>query len=244
MTIMTATIVLMLTMVTSAGTALACPTTKISFPKMAYPSCSQYEPFPTTCPFLPQNLKLIEDITWNGVNSYDGGNVGWWALITFAEHDQIYSSPSGTYYFFATGTGTWTTYAGALSPNQGVVEPRDGSGTYSYVECTTFTASAFSPSYPTTGFVGTFNYGGTQAIVVLGTYAKQLAAVSSSIPFDPIANYFIYNTNTVNQINSNFFGSYAYEYNCHAMYDYNSCHAMYEYIFGNQPVVTIGDIVT
>ncbi len=189
----------------------------------------------------PRDSKLIEDITWTGVNSFDGGNVGWWALDCFTEHDQVYQASTGTYYFFATGSGTWTTYATALSPNKGAPEPKDGSGTYSYQEFTSFTATAFNPTYKTSGFVGTFNYEGTKAIVLLGTYSKQLAAWTGTIPFDPIANYFTYNTNTINEINGNFLGSYTYVYQDSAPWH---SEIMQEYIIGNLPVVMVGDIVT
>ena len=193
-------------------------------------------------PVAPPKSKLIEDITWTGVDSFDGGNVGWWALDTFIEHDMIYQAASGTYYFFGSGSGTWETFAGALSPNYGVTEPKGGSGTYCYQEFTYFTATAFSPEYKTSGYVGTFNYinnGETLAdaihVIQLGTYSAQLPEWNGYIPFDPIASYFTYNANTGNQINANFLGSYTYVY---------AHEVMHQYIIGNQPVIMIGDIVT
>jgi hypothetical protein len=195
-----------------------------------------------TFPSVPPKSKLIESITWTGEKSFDGGNVGWWALDTFTEHDQIFLAPDDTYYFFATGFGTWQTFEGALSPNKGVVEPKDGSGIYCYQEFTYFTATAFSPEYKTCGYVGTFNYinnGETSAdaiaVIKLGTYSAQLPEWNGYIPFDPIASYFTYNANSVNQIDGNFLGSSTYVY---------AHEVMREYIIGNLPVIMIGDIVT
>jgi hypothetical protein len=98
-------------------------------------------------------------------------------------------------------SGTWTTFAGALSPQNGVKEPNGGSGSMNAAVVKIFTDTFLGPycaptkthkctgtysTKPLTGNIGVFNLGGTKSQILLGSYAKQK-------PFSPtsfLTHYF------------------------------------------------------
>lgn len=122
---------------------------------------------------LPPGSRVILHVSFVDVNVEDGGNVGYWALDTLYFTDTFWQAPDGSIYYLLSIVGTWTTFAGALSPQNGVSEPATGSGTL-VQEWSGHILTTFEPgSRPTSGFIGVFNAGGTKADVLLGTYALQ-----------------------------------------------------------------------
>jgi hypothetical protein len=126
-------------------------------------------------------------------NDEDSGLVGYWALDNFVESFVIWQNNDTTPNTFCAldqYSGTWKTFAGALSPQNGVEEPNGASGSMNaaivkiftgtflgpYCKATkTYTCSGTYSAKPTTGNIGSFNLGGTKSQILLGTYTKQKA---------------------------------------------------------------------
>jgi hypothetical protein len=124
-------------------------------------------------------------------NYEDSGSVGYWALDIFVEGFIIWRNTGTTPNTFCAlnqYSGTWTTFAGALSPQNGVREPYGGSGIMSgaiikiftgtfrgpyCLATTTNTCNGMHSTKPLTGSIGVYYLGGSQSQVLLGTYAKQ-----------------------------------------------------------------------
>jgi hypothetical protein len=111
------------------------------------------------------------DIAYLVTNDEDSGIPGYWALDNYTKTLQVWQLADGSYYGIGGYSGTWQTFAGALSPMAGVVQPRDGSGPYNGTWTGTFTFSgAFNPSAkPVSGNIGSYDFGGTKVDVLKGT---------------------------------------------------------------------------
>jgi hypothetical protein len=82
-------------------------------------------------------------------------------------------------------SGKWQTFAGALSPGAGTVQSKDGRGTFQGGYTGTFTAPpGFTSAF---GNIGTIDYGGTKADILLGTYG---AGQTGPTPFSFLSTYF------------------------------------------------------
>jgi len=118
----------------------------------------------------------IINATMHVINDEDSGLVGYWALDDYQKTMTVWEN-SGTspaiFCALVQYIGEWHTFQGALSPQNGVAEPNDGSGSFSggYVAIFTATFLANGSSEPLTGSIGNFNYGGTKADILLGSYA-------------------------------------------------------------------------
>jgi hypothetical protein len=100
------------------------------------------------------------------------------------------ATPPRTFCALVQYSGTWTTFQGALSPQNGVKQQNSGSGDMKGAMVIVFTGNYLGPFAkhceaatcsiePTSGNIGTFNLGGTSSQIELGTYAKQT-------PFNPV----------------------------------------------------------
>ncbi len=137
-------------------------------------------------------------------NYEDSGVVGYWALDNFVESSIIWQNNGTAPYTICAldqYSGTWRTFSGALSPQNGVSEPLSGSGRMMGVIVKTFTGTFLGPycrvtnthtcsgtysTKPTTGNIGVHNLGGNRSQIVLGNYASQA-------PFNPtsfLTHYF------------------------------------------------------
>ena len=134
---------------------------------------------------VPPGSVLVLNITHKVTNDEDSGNVGYWALDNYNKHVQIWQIPDGTFYVVARYSGTWMTFAGALSPGAGVPQSKDGRGTFDGGYTATFTATGFTSAF---GNIGKFDYGGTKADVLLGTYGAGQTGPTS--PFSFLSAYF------------------------------------------------------
>jgi hypothetical protein len=123
-------------------------------------------------------------------NDEDSGYAaGYWALDNYVQTVQVWSLGGTQYEAVQTFKGTFTTYAGALSPQNGVSEPNTETGTLVGEIVSTFSATSFNPSnYVVYGNLGTKNYGGTEANVLLGTYALQ--GSGDATPYNWFTAYF------------------------------------------------------
>jgi hypothetical protein len=121
--------------------------------------------------------KLVVNVTAKVVNDEDSGLCGYWALDHYNKQIQIWQLSSDTFLVKESYEGFWQTFAGAISPGADCTTdtPTEGTtafGTFQGNLSFTVTGT-FSPSKRTDGFIGAFDFGGTQADILLGTYSKQ-----------------------------------------------------------------------
>jgi hypothetical protein len=139
------------------GTTLKCPGTK---------------GLTVTLPSQPKGSTLVLDIKHAVQNDEDSGLAGYWALDYYTVHLQVWKVTDGSYYAIKTYDGIFQTPQGANSPGatSPTIEQQSAFGDFSGGYVATFTdTSTINPSgYPTHGNIGTFNYGGTTADILLG----------------------------------------------------------------------------
>jgi len=111
----------------------------------------------------------VLDISYIVTNDEDSGFVGYWALDTYLKTVQVWQDPNvlTNFYVIATYLGLFQTFKGALSPEAGTLEPCNGIGVMQGGYFASFTATGFTLE---SGFVGTYNFGGTKADILLGSY--------------------------------------------------------------------------
>lgn len=130
---------------------------------------------------VPAGSKLVLNINYKVVADEDSGLAGYWALDNYNKQVQVWqsSTDSSQFYVVARYTGNWNTFAGVPSPGNTGTASKDASGTDEGGYVATFTATSCTPTF---GNIGTFNYGGTKADVLLGTYGA--GQTGPSTPFD------------------------------------------------------------
>jgi len=105
-------------------------------------------------------------------NDEDAGNVGYWALDNYPKSIVIWEDSTNTNFCaLIQYSGTWQTFAGALSPQNGVAEVNTRSGHFTAAYVAMFTGTFF-PTVPVHGSIGTYNFGGTMADILLGSYGN------------------------------------------------------------------------
>ena len=120
----------------------------------------------------PTGSTHLATVTMTVTNDEDTGFVGYWALDSYTKTIDLWQTSPGNFYALVTYSGTWETFAGALSPQNGVNEPFGGSGPMNGGYIWTFTGTLLA-TYPTSGSLGTFNLGGSSSDILLQTYAHQ-----------------------------------------------------------------------
>ena len=124
---------------------------------------------------IPHGSTMVLQVTYKVINDEDSGNSGYWAMDNYTKSVQVWESPGGTYYVIGLYSGTWTTYAGALSPKNGAPESMTASGTFHGGYIATFSANGVTGS---SGHLGIKNYNGTVGDIKLGTYSNQVGPAS------------------------------------------------------------------
>ncbi len=139
---------------------------------------------------VPSGSVLVLNVTYKVINDEDSGNVGYWALDNYKKHLQVWKVPDGTFYAVARYVGKWRTFETALSPGTGTPEEKDASGTFQggYIATFTFTGTFNPDNLKKKGKIGTFDYGGSKADVLLGTYGN--GQTGAPEPFDVLSRYF------------------------------------------------------
>ena len=142
--------------------------------------------------------KLVLDVTANIINDPDSGNFGYWALDNLTRNMQVWqisipATSADTYNSYVANiidNGIATTFAGAISPGVGVVEPNNGVSTITGYEDLTFNA-IFTPGsntvYTNGNVIASFNNEGTPSYILLGTYSNQ--AKSTYSPASTFSHY-------------------------------------------------------
>ena len=85
----------------------------------------------------------------------------------------------------ATYSGVFQTFKGALSPENEVTEKTDATGILIGGCVATFTATSFITAC---GYIGIYNYGGTKADILKGTYGN--GQVGDTNVFNYLSKYF------------------------------------------------------
>jgi hypothetical protein len=141
-------------------------------------------------------VKLIA-VTWNVTNDEDSGVLGYWALdyyhvslnVWFIKNTVGGYTANSYYALKAYSNAVFVSANGAVSPQNGYTENDSAFGTWSGAYNATLTGYSFSPgTTPTSGFLGTKNYGGTTKDLLLGTYGS--GQTGSTNNFDWVSTYF------------------------------------------------------
>lgn len=134
---------------------------------------------------VPDGATLVLNIKHKVTNDEDSGNAGYWALDNYNKHIKVWQLLDGTFYVVVKYEGKWNTFKGALSPGAGVAESKDASGEFEGGYTATFTATSFTSKF---GNIGTKDYGGSKADVLLGTYGA--GQTGPTTPFSWLSTYF------------------------------------------------------
>ena len=119
------------------------------------------------------------NITLKITNDEIVGRYGYWALANYTRTVKAYpmlnpnsSNSNSAYFLMVDLNGTWRTFAGALSPDNGTLEPLNGSGAF-YVKYDAIENYTLNKSAQLNGYVGEFNLNGTIKDILKGRYANQ-----------------------------------------------------------------------
>jgi hypothetical protein len=145
------------------------PQIKISSATLACPIVTPSSIIPYLAP--PVHIPII-NVTMHVTNDEDTGLVGYWALENYNKTIQVWQFPNGSYVALVLYSGTWNTYAGALSPEHGIDQPVNASGIMMGGYVATFNNTSLAAIKPIIGDIGTYDYLGTKADVLLGKYSN------------------------------------------------------------------------
>ncbi|MDA4129899.1 MAG: hypothetical protein OK457_03935 [Thaumarchaeota archaeon] len=142
--------------------------------------------------FLPPGPALgsvkVLNVVYTVTNDEDGGIYGYWALDSYVQHVQVWQQPDGTFFSTVAALGIFTTFAGAISPNsQTTTESKTASGIFLANYKSVFGATSFTSK---TGFLGTFNFGGTVSDILLGTYGNGNGQTGDGAPVSVLPMFF------------------------------------------------------
>ena len=144
----------------------------VGMPALAQPTHSTWGSF-VNAGGVPAGSTLVVNVTYKVTNDEDSGNAGYWALDSYNKQLKVWQGPDKTtFYVVGRYTGTWQTFAGALSPGSGVTQTRDASGPFEggYVATFEFCGTINPGGYKANGNIGAFDLQGTKTDVLLGTY--------------------------------------------------------------------------
>jgi hypothetical protein len=137
--------------------------------------------------------RVVLNIGWKANNDEDSGLAGYWSLDYFVEHVTVWQFPNGTFYAVKFYAGIFQTPQGAISPGTAAkAENVSAFGSIIGGYVAKFDG-VFNPgTKPTSGFIGTKDYGGTLVDVLKGTYGN--GQVRDRHPYDWVSAYFTSNT--------------------------------------------------
>ena len=136
---------------------------------------------------FPQGAKQVMSISMNVINDEDSGMVGYWALDNYTKTVTVWQEPNGIYYANVTYSGTFTTYDGALSPQNGVKETQTVTGTFTGGYVATFTGT-LNANMQLNGYIGSYNFGGTVTDILKGMYNNGQTGATNA--YDWLTAYF------------------------------------------------------
>lgn len=119
--------------------------------------------------YAVQPKKLVINITYKVINDEDFGWGSWyWAITNYNVHVQVWQLADGSYFAEKTYIGFFYVPMGALSPNVGVVEPKDGFGRLDSYYTVKFKGT-LKTDVQLNGFIGTKDFRGKIDDILLGT---------------------------------------------------------------------------
>jgi hypothetical protein len=120
----------------------------------------------------------IINVRMSVTNDEDSGFDGYWALDNYQKSIYVWqmppTGPAATFCALVQYSGLWQTFAGAISPASqptnppGVTQPSDGNGPMSGGYVSGPFTGVYNPTKPTSGFIGSFDCGGTKADILKG----------------------------------------------------------------------------
>jgi len=137
---------------------------------------------------VPSGSVLVLNIKHHVTNDEDSGNVGYWALDNYEKQIKIWQTSPGNFLVVTKYEGTWHTFAGALSPGLGTLQSKDASGCFEGGYVATFSGTFAPGTHKTHGNIGTFDYGGTKADILKGTYGN--GQTGDPAHFNYLSTYF------------------------------------------------------
>jgi len=163
-------------------------------------------------PSVAYKPHLVLSLTWKVVNDEDSGFAAYWAMDSYTSYVGVWSLAAGPYrgdyYWMHTYTGLFQIPQGALSPGEtggtpnAVVAPTSAFGNFAGGDWGYILGppggETFAPgTLPTSGNLGTKNYGGTTADLLLRTGQTGPTTVYSWYttyfsPADPSYTNFLY----------------------------------------------------
>ncbi|MDE1851106.1 MAG: Ig-like domain repeat protein [Candidatus Micrarchaeota archaeon] len=121
--------------------------------------------------------KPIVNVTTQIVNDPDGGSYTW-ALDNLTRTITVWQTGLHSFLINFTDTGKSHTFAGALSPNSNTIrEPSNGTVDMRGSQEITLNGT-FSPQANTIGSIGTFDDGGTYALILNGSYGSTPSTIT------------------------------------------------------------------
>ncbi len=140
----------------------------------------------------------IINVTMKVTNDEDSGNLGYWALDNYQKHITVWQTGPNTFNANVTYAGTWQTFAGTLSPGNGVIEPVNGNGVFVATYDSVFTGTLLqTPMESTVGNLGTFDFGGTASDILLGKYPSNGGTQVGDTNFVNWASFYFENPATI-----------------------------------------------
>jgi len=206
----------------SALQANSSPLISTTIPAVTVPSTT------TVYVFNPSTATQSMNISLKVYNDEMPGMFGYWALGNYTRTVKAYYIGNSSYYLIIGLNGTWNTFAGALSPKNGSVQPANGSGTFNVAYTAIESNVTLNKSAQLSGYIGAFNLNGTQQDIANQTYNNQ-SGISNNT-FSWTQRYFGFQG--VPQI----YGNYS------AVFKYNS--ETFSIRINSTKESVIGDIVT
>ena len=115
-----------------------------------------------TAPMVMPGSTLIAHTTAYVINDEDSGYFGYWAIDNYSLTNWLWQEPNGTFFFITSFIGTSTTYSGIISPGSSSTEAGYAVAMFSGYISGWFTGKLISsPTVPTSGFIGVYNFGGS-----------------------------------------------------------------------------------
>lgn len=134
----------------------------------------------------PKGSTLVMNIVYTVIDDEDSGFSGYWAMDNYTKHVKVWLEPNGTYYATAQYEGQWTTYTGALSPENGAPEIL-ASGTF-HGGYSMYITGTLSTGLKMFGYIGSYNFSGTRSDIILGTYGA--GQTGDATPYNWLSAYF------------------------------------------------------
>jgi hypothetical protein len=147
------------------GLSISLATVDITMTASAYVDPLPAIPLPSAPGPVGGSVVVVDPVAYV-TNDVDSGFYSYWAIDNYTMSFEMWQEPNGTFYFVQTYLGTATTYAGVVSPGAEATEGGAiGSAYVAYFSgyISGWVTGTFSPSVPTSGFLGIYNFGGSES---------------------------------------------------------------------------------